>query len=68
MMQIIRKLQDKFNEAEEVKGKLAALYENYMTAFNVPRYRYQSYDPIDSTGITANVSRLINSLRNLNKL
>ena len=68
MLEIILKLKEKYDEAESVRERIAALYEDYLTAFNVPRNNYQSYDPVDETGMTANVSRLINSLRSVNKL
>ena len=68
MLEIILKLKAKYDEAESIREKFAALYENYLTVFNVPRNNYQSYDSIDNTGMTANVSRLINSLRAINKL
>ena len=68
MLEIIRKLKEKLEEADKEKNRLQALYESYMQTFNVQRNNYPSYDPLDSSGIAPNVQKMINSLKGLGKL
>lgn len=68
MLEIIRKLNDKYIQAEAERNRLKSIYESWISTYNIPSYKFERVENVDSTGVSSNVQRLINSVKATNKL
>lgn len=67
MLEIVRQLNAKMNEAETNRGYLKSLFDKWVAVYKINTYEYQGYPLNDETGVTYNTQRFINILRTAGK-